>query len=136
MPQDYTRDRIELQDLMLNYAAAVDERDLARYTACFTMDVEVVNFGTQTYTGRDAWVNYVFSALDKYSTSQHMLGPQFATINGDEATTRSDIQALHFLKDSEERFTLWATYHTNMRRVDERWLICRHELQVCGTSTD
>lgn len=136
MRHDHSRDRIELQDVMLNYAAAVDERNLERYRACFADDVEVVGFGTQTYRGRDAWVDYVWSALKKYSASQHMLGPQFATINGDEAQTRTDVQALHFLADSSTRFTLWATYKTTMRRIDDRWLISRHELVVCGTSTD
>jgi ketosteroid isomerase-like protein len=136
MPQDYSRDRIELQDLMLNYAAGVDERDITRYSACFADDVEVVNFGTQTFRGREEWVAYVWSALDQYSSTQHMLGPQLATLEGDEAHTRSDVQALHFLKDSDARFTLWATYCTTMRRIQGRWLITRHELKVCGTRTD
>ena len=136
MNQDYCADRIELQDLLLNYAAAVDERDIERYRACFTDDVEVINFGTQTYNGRDAWVNYVWNALEKYSATQHLLGPQFARIDGDIARTRCDVQAVHFLSGEQGRFTLWATYHTDMRRSNARWLICRHELQVCGSSSD
>lgn len=136
MTYDYTRDRIELQDVMLHYAAAVDERDLDRYKSCFTDDVEVVGFGTQTHHGRDAWVDYVWSALEKYQATQHLLGPQFATIDGDQAQTRSDVQALHFLAAGGARFTLWATYKTTMRRTDDRWLISRHELVVCGTRTD
>jgi ketosteroid isomerase-like protein len=136
MPHEYTRDRIELQDLMLNYAAGVDERDRQRYAACFADDVEAVNFGTRIYRGRDTWVDYVWSALEKYQSSQHLLGPQFATIDGDHACTRSDVQALHFLADGGGRLTLWGTYHTDMRRIDGRWLISRHELQVCGTSSD
>jgi uncharacterized protein (TIGR02246 family) len=136
MTRDSNADRIELQDVMLNYAAAVDERDRERYAACFANDVEVVGFGTQTYHGRDAWVSYVWSALEKYRATQHLLGPQFATVAGDTAHTRSAVQALHFLADDSARFTLWATYHTTMRRSDGRWLISRHELVVCGTSSD
>lgn len=136
MPNNYARDRIELQDVMLNYAAAIDERDLERYTSCFSDDVEVVGFGTQTYHGRNAWVDYVWSALERYSATQHLLGPQFATIGGDEAQTRSDVQATHFLAGDNGRFTLWATYISTMRRIDQRWQISRHELVVCGTSTD
>lgn len=136
MSQNYSRDRIDLQDLMLNYAAGVDERDLQRYTSCFADDVKVVGFGSETFQGRDAWVAYVWSALDKYSATQHMLGPQFAVIEADEAETRSAVQALHFLADGSARFTLWATYITSMRRIDGRWLITRHELKVCGSSSD
>ena len=133
---DYARDRIELQDVMLNYTTAVDERDFERYRSCFADDVEVVGFGTQTFRGRDAWVNHVWSALEKYSATQHLLSPQLATIEGDEAQTRSGVQALHFLADGSGRFTLWATYKTNLRRIGSQWLISRHELVVCGTSTD
>lgn len=137
MSSQNTQDRIALQDLMLNYAAAVDERDFERYKACFAEDVEVVNFGTRTYLGRDDWLDYVWQALKKYSASQHMLGPQLATIEGDLARTRSDVQALHFLAGEDAgRLTLWATYKTDMRRIEGRWQITRHELVVCGSSAD
>jgi ketosteroid isomerase-like protein len=136
MPSQYSTDRILVQDVLLNYAAAVDERDIERYRACFTGDVEVVGFGTRTYRGRDAWVDYVWSALEKYSATQHMLGPQLATIDGDTAHARTDVQALHFLADDESRFTLWATYKTTLQRSGDDWLISRHELVVRGTSTD
>ena len=137
MPLQYLNDRQALQDLMLNYAAAIDERDYDRYQACFAVDVEIIGFGTRTYLGRDAWLNYVWSALQKYTATQHMLGPQLATITGDTATTRSAVQAVHFLAgDDAARFTLWATYHTDMQRIDSRWQITRHELVVCGTSSD
>ena len=129
-------DRIALQDVMLHYAAAVDERDLERYRACFSNDVEVVGFGTQSYRGKDEWVNYVWGALKKYRATQHMLGPMFADIEGNEAHTRSDVQALHVLAEYDSRFTLWATYKTTMRRIDNRWMISRHELVVCDTRTD
>jgi len=136
MPTNNSRDRIELQDIMLSYAASIDERDRERYAACFCDNVEVVGFGTQTFHGRDVWVNYVWRALESYSATQHLLGPQFATISGDEAHTRSDVQALHFLLDNNARFTLWATYKTTMRRNSDRWQISRHELVVRGTRTD
>ena len=135
MTDGYSADRIALQDVMLDYAAGVDERDIERYRACFTDDVEVVGFGSGTYRGRDNWVEYVWGALDKYSATQHLLGPQHATINGDTARTRSDVQAMHVL-ESGARFTLWATYITDMHREGERWLINRHELVVRATHTD
>lgn len=136
MPQATLEDRIALQDLMLDYANGVDERNLERYRACFTEDVEVLGFGSDTCHGREAWVDYVWGALEKYSATQHLLGPQQAIVDGDTARTRSDVQATHFLVEDGGRFTLWATYLTEMRRVNGRWLISRHELVVCGSSID
>ncbi len=97
MSLDLMNDRIALQDLMLNYAAGVDERDIERYRSCFAEDVVVVNFGDDDFHGRDTWVDYVWAELDKYTSTQHLLGPQFATISGERAETRSDVQALHYL---------------------------------------
>ena len=136
MDHNDLRDHMALQDVMLNYAAAVDLRDIERYKACFTDDVEVVGFGTQTYHGLDAWVDYVWGALKQYSATQHLLGSLSAHFEDGEAHTRCDVQALHFLADGDTRFTVWATYNTTMRQVENHWKISRHELTVCGSSTD
>ena len=128
-------DRIALQNIMLEYAAAVDERDRDRYTRCFTEDVAVYNFSDKTFHDSESWVNYVWQALEQYSVTQHLLGPQLATLATTDAgqpcaLTRSDVQAMHVFKQSGERLTLWATYHTQMTLQDGQWRISRHELQV------
>jgi len=130
-----SEDRTALQDVMLNYAAGVDERDIERYTACFAPQVEVHNLSDRTFHDRDSWVEYVWGALTQYRSTQHLLGPQYAYLERDaqgtqHAQTRSDVQAMHVFADSEERLTLWATYQTRMTRIEGRWLITRHELQV------
>lgn len=131
--EQYLADRIALQDVMLKYAAGVDERDFDLYASCFMDNVEILDFGESTINGRDNWVTYVKEALNAYGPTQHMLGPQFATINGDEAHCRTDVQALHYLKEPEgEILTLWATYETDMKRVNEGWKISRHRLVSRG----
>ncbi len=130
---DYVADRIALTDVMLTYAKGVDQRDLALYASVFDEDVEIVGFGDTTVRGRDAWVAYVEEALKAFGPTQHMLGPQLATIDGDTAHCRTDVQALHFMKDAPKRMlTLWATYNTDMKRTGEGWKIVRHELESRG----
>ena len=127
-------DRRQLQDVMLSYAAAVDDRDLARYRACFAEDAEIVGFGEETVTGADAWTASVESQLDAFSSTQHLMSPQLASITGDTATARTDVQALHVLKDGNgAMFTLWATYLTDFVRKEDGWKISRHELVIRGT---
>ncbi|MFK7733894.1 MAG: nuclear transport factor 2 family protein, partial [Pseudomonadales bacterium] len=131
-------DRQALQDVMLNYAAAVDERDIERYRACFAEDVEVVGFGESVVKGRDVWTEHVWGELEKYPFTQHLLAPMFAEVEGDIAQTRSDVQAMHGLPKTEqggpERFLLWATYCTTMHKINGEWKIQRHELQIRGTA--
>ncbi len=63
-----------------------------------------------------------------------MLGPMLATVEGDQAQCRTDVQALHYLQGSDSKtLTLWATYKTNMRRIGGDWKISRHELVSRGT---
>ena len=126
-------DRIALQDVMLKYAAGVDERNFDLYASCFLENVEVVDFGEAPINGRDEWVESVKGALNNYGPTQHMLGPQLATIDGDNAHCRTDVQALHYLKQPEgEILTLWATYETDMVRTDEGWKISKHRLVSRG----
>ncbi|MEE2781925.1 MAG: nuclear transport factor 2 family protein [Pseudomonadota bacterium] len=130
-------DRVELQDVMLRYAAGVDDRDMDLYQSCFAQDCEIVGFGDSIVHGSEAWRAYVEDALSKYGATQHMLGPQLATIDGDLAECRTDVQALHYLKDQEgATLTLWATYRTRMRRMNGEWKIVRHELVPRGTKLD
>lgn len=127
-------DRRQLQDVMLSYAAAVDDRDLARYRACFAEDAEIVGFGEETVTGADAWTASVESQLDAFSSTQHLMSPQLASITGDTATARTDVQALHVLRDGNgAMFILWATYLTDFVRKEDGWKISRHELVIRGT---
>ena len=121
-------ERQALQDVMLRYTAGVDDRDFDLYRSCFADDVEVIGMGPEPVHGADAWLEFVRTALEQYGPTQHMLGPQLATIDGDTAETRNDVQALHTLKEDGSLFTLWATYLTRMQKQDGEWKIVRHEL--------
>lgn len=134
MSDQWAADRLALQDVMLRYAAGVDERDFDMYRSCFADDVEVLDFGPGPIHGGDAWLAYVKNALERFGPTQHMLGPQLATVNGDKAHCRTDVQALHYLKEPEgQTLTLWATYETDMERINGEWKIKKHRLVSRGT---
>jgi 3-phenylpropionate/cinnamic acid dioxygenase small subunit len=129
-----TDDRHRIQDLMLAYAAAVDDNDMAAYRECFDDNVEIVGFGESVIHGADQWVASVSNQLDAFTATQHLLSPPLATVAGDRASARTDVQALHFLKTpAGGTFTLWATYLTDFIQTQNTWKIARHELLVRGT---
>ncbi len=129
MSDQTSADRFALQDVMLRYAAGVDERDMDLYRSCFAEDVEVLGFADEPIHGADAWVAFVIEALKQYGPTQHMLGPQLATVDGDTAHARTDVQALHYMAEAPDTtLTLWATYESDMRRDDGQWKIFRHRL--------
>ena len=127
-------DRFAIQDVMSNYAAGVDERDLDRYRACFADDVVIVGFGSGPTEGADQWVSEVVGKLEAFGATQHMLGPVYAEVKGDHADVRTDVQALHYMADDPETtLTLSATYVTEMKKLEGTWKISRHELVRRGT---
>lgn len=127
-------DRIALMDVMLRYAKGVDERDMALYRSVFADDVQIVGFARNDIQGAAAWLAFVEQALAQYGATQHMLGPQLATVSGDNAHCRTDVQALHYMKDKPNTtLTLWATYESDMKRVNGEWKISRHRLVPRGT---
>ena len=120
-----TDDRQRIQDLMLAYAAAVDDNDMAAYRDCFDDNVEIVGFGESVIHGADQWVASVSSQLDAFTATQHLLSPPLATVAGDRASARTDVQALHFLKTpAGGTFTLVGDlsdrFHPNPKHLENR----------------
>ena len=130
-------DRQALADVMSTYAACIDDRDDGRYRALFRDDVEVVGFQREAMKGVEAWVAFVNAQLDRFQTTQHMLGPLLTKIDGDRADARTDLQATHWMREPEGSvFTLWGTYETEMVRDptgEHGWKISRHALVRRGT---
>ncbi len=134
MSNQYAEDRIALMDVMLRYAKGVDERDMDLYRSCFADDVEVFDFTPEPIKGADAWRDHVVGALEQFGATQHMMAPQLATVDGDTANCRTDVQALHYMKDAPDTtLTLWATYETKMVRISGEWKIKTHRLVPRGT---
>jgi hypothetical protein len=126
-------DRFALHDVMLNYTSGVDERDFARYRACFADEAVILGFTAKPIVGADAWMDFVVKALDQYAATQHLIGLQRAAIDGDRAHARTDVQAQHFMKEPKDAtLTLWATYETDFARLNGTWKITRHELKPRG----
>lgn len=124
-----TDDRQAIQDLIVTYAACIDDRDFARYRGCFAEDVEFVGFGKQTLRGIDAWMSFVSDSLERYRATQHMLGVPLIEIDENSAAMRTDLQACHFPKDPDSKtFIIWATYETKLVRTDAGWRIAHHRL--------
>lgn len=124
-------DRIELQDVMLKYAAGVDENHDELVRSCFADDVIAPGFQREVIRGVDAWMEFLRRSLSPFKKTQHLLSPVLATIDGDSAQTRTDLQSMHLYQEPEGQILMvWGTYNTGMIRRNGRWLIQRHELAI------
>lgn len=122
-------DRAAIQDVMLKYVSAVDDRDFDRYRSCFTSDVEIIGFAPEVLRGTAAVIDFVKPAMAPFGASQHLIGPSLITIDGDAAHARTEVQATQCFKEPEGRtLTLWASYETDFVRVGGEWKIKKHLL--------
>ena len=124
------RDRTDVAELMLRYARGIDDKDMELFRTCFTADAEFLGFAREPVRGIDDWVAFVRKTIDRYASTQHMLGPPHVELDGDRASARTDLRALHVPHErGETPFTLWGVYWTTMVRQDE-WRIAEHRLDV------
>lgn len=134
--RDPLLDRLDAADVIVRYAACIDERDWDTYPSCFTPDVELHGFGNRPVCGVDAWLDFVQRALEGFTATQHLLGPPQVSLSGDSAELRTDLQAQHFFRAPAGRIlTLWGTYRSSLVRSGDGWRMRRHELVTRATRT-
>jgi hypothetical protein len=103
---------------------------MERYASCFTEDVVVSGFGDTPCEGRGPWLEYVTAALSRFGRTQHLIGNQVITLDGDTAHMRSYVQATHELAaDPDTLVILWACYDSHLVRTPEGWRISKHHLE-------
>lgn len=128
---------MDVAEVLVRYAACIDDRDFEAYRSCFAPDVVLNGFAPEAIHGPDAWIAFVTQVLERFSATQHLLGQPAVTWIGDGARIRCPLQAQHFYREPEGRiFTLWGTYHTDLSHDGEVWRMQRHALDVTATRTD
>ena len=122
-------------DVISAYTNHLDDQDLDAYRQLFHPDVVLEGFAREPIQGIDAWMTFVEKAMEPYRQTQHMLGPPSVEIEGETANVRTDLQALHFMREPKGKiFWLWGAYRSQLvREEDTRWLIQKHRLDVWGS---
>ena len=125
-------DRAEISDLILSFARAIDDRDIAQYAANFAEDgVLVLPFAE--LTGRDQILN--IPELPSAWATHHLIGNILIDIDGDVAHTRAYIMATHVFDATTPSDTAQAGgwYIHELARTDEGWRFTRVEIRIVWT---
>ena len=133
-------DRQAISDTVIRYATGIDMRDWEAYRSCFTDEVEIdfTSWGggePQTMRGDD-WAAGVRAGLSGFQATQHISTNHVITLDGDEATCVSYMQAQHYLPNAEgdNALTLGGYYTNTLVRTDDGWRIRRCQLTVTWTT--
>ena len=125
-PQEVS-DRIEIQDLLVRYARAIDAQDYALLDTCFTPDAHVdytTSGGTKgSYPEVRAWLK---KALAQFDAMMHLVGNSVVELDGDTARARTYVYNPMGKAGADghvEFFTVVADYVDQLVRTSEGWRI-------------
>jgi len=123
-------DRLEMLQAIARYNRAADERDVEAYVAEFTQD-GVIEGHMTTAPGRDglrADLPGLFAmegTLKRHLSVNHVVSGDG---DGDAATVRSMLLVVE--GEGEPEVVATAQITDDMRRVDGRWLVARHHVDI------
>jgi len=114
-------DRALISELLLRFARALDERDWEGYAALYTDD-GVLQLPWGPPRPRQGLAEDTEANLGRFQATQHFSSNHQVAVDGDHATSRSYLQAVHVVDpEATEHWTLGGWYDCAYRRTDEGW---------------
>jgi 3-phenylpropionate/cinnamic acid dioxygenase small subunit len=122
-------DRIEIDDLLIRYSKAIDQKDWKLLDTVFTADAEVdyVSSGgiKGSYPEARAWLE---KALAIFPVTVHYVTNSEVTLSGDRATARTAVYNPMFFKNPDgtlHHFAVGAYYVDELVRTKGGWRIAK-----------
>lgn len=127
-------DREEIRRLLVDYAAALDARDMGAYSALFARDGEWIGA-----TGHGRTPAGIRAMLEERlapnppapgATHRHVVCNERVDLDGDRATAVSTWTLVTRMPGDVPQFTLLGTYRDTLVREDGRWRFAAREARV------
>ena len=116
--------RRSIQDVLIRYATAIDERDWELLGTCFTEDVAADYGDLGSWTSRAELASFMDLAHLGFGASQHMMSTFAIEVDGDRATARSYVHAVLVLReDPATWYDAVGRYRDRLVLTDDGWRI-------------
>jgi 3-phenylpropionate/cinnamic acid dioxygenase small subunit len=122
-------DRIEINDLLIRYTQAIDQKDWKLLDTVFTPDAELDYVSSGGIEGRypevRAWLE---KALAIFPVTLHYVTNSEVTLRGDAASARTAVYNPMFFKNPDEsmhHFAVGAYYVDELVRTKQGWRIAK-----------
>jgi SnoaL-like domain len=126
-------DRTQISELLYSFAAALDTKDWERYADNYA-DNGYIELPDPQSTGssfilhKDKMLELVPKSLGRYSATHHISTNHQITIDGDQAHSRSYLQAVHVGSQPTDHWTAGGWYDCDYVRTSEGWKFARVKL--------
>jgi 3-phenylpropionate/cinnamic acid dioxygenase small subunit len=128
-------DRIEIDDLLIRYTRAIDDKDWALLDTVFTPDADVDYVSSGGIAGKYPEVRECLGkALAMFPVTLHAISNSSIELDGDRAKGRTLVNNPMCVEEDGKpkfAFTVWAYYHDDLVRTADGWRIAkRYEEQL------
>jgi len=126
-------DRAQISDLLFSFACALDTRDFETYVNNFSeegtleLPAPPPGGGSGVKLRRDQLMD-TLQGLRKFSATHHISSNHQITIDGDTASSRSYLQAVHVGSSPFDHWDAGGWYDCEYRRTPEGWKFTRVKL--------
>jgi uncharacterized protein (TIGR02246 family) len=128
-------DRAEITDLLVRFAQAADDKDFAGLADCFAPEGVIVAPFRGSDIKQDEIAAAVEEILEPYEATLHFVGSYAIQIDGDRATARHKVIAIHVPSTSElsSHAEIGGIYSTSLRRLADGWRLTSLDLRLTFT---
>ncbi len=129
-------DRIEIHDLLVRYARAVDRCDAALFAQVWAPGALVDYGGGET--GAAAWSDDLVARLRHMDRTQHQISNSLVEIDGDEACAETMCTAYHRFTESgmKLRMVVGGRYLDRLARTPDGWRIASRRYVMDWNETE
>ncbi len=120
-------DRALIGDLLYSFAAALDTKDWKSYVDNYADDGYIDLPDPQSQQGgrivlrKEQMIDLVPKSLGRYAATHHMSTNHQITINGDQASSRSYLQAVHVGPSPLDHWSAGGWYDSSYLRTRTGW---------------
>ena len=128
-------DRQDISDLLVRYATGIDRRDWPLFRTVFTDDCELDYGEIGTWQGVDAVTDFMDTTHAMAGHTLHRLTNQAITLDGDNASARTYIDAVIMFGDNQSGVNAWGFYDDEIVRTGDGWRIARRRFTQVRITT-
>jgi 3-phenylpropionate/cinnamic acid dioxygenase small subunit len=119
------KDRQDIADVLLRYATGIDRRDWPLFRTVFTDDCELDYGEVGSWKGVDAVTEFMQQAHAMAGHTMHRLTNQVIAVDGDQAESRTYVDALIMVGDNKSGVNAAGFYDDELVRGDDGWRVAR-----------
>ena len=117
---DERADKQDIAEVLVRYATGIDTRDWALFRTCFTDDLVAEYEGIATWHGSAEITASMETSHAEMGHTMHQLANLAITVDGDEATARSYVDAVLMAADGGSGLNPRGIYEDRLVRTRRR----------------